>query len=173
MPQIIYRSFRALGGWRLLVLRHFLGACFLAVILVLAAPPAGAQSTSGWQAFTAGEHDKAEAIWRPLAVAGDLNAAFGLGVLAQTRDRLEEAAGWYEQAARAGLTSAQVLLGAMYLDGRGVPRDAVRAYAWLHRATLDGHANAARARDAVGAALGAAQVAAAKALGLTLRQPKK
>ena len=60
----------------------------------------------------------------------------------------------------------------MYIDGRGVPRDAVRAYAWLHRATLDGHNNATRARDAVGAALTPAQLAEAEALSLTLRTPR-
>ncbi len=139
--------------------------------VIAAALPAAAEPTPGWKAFTAGEHDKAEAIWRPLAEQGDLNAAFGMGVLSQTRDQFKEAARWYEQAARAGLTSAQVLLGSMYIDGRGVARDAVRAYAWLHRATLDGHANAARARNAIGAALSAAQLADAKALSLTLRNP--
>ncbi len=146
-------------------------AAVIAISFALAAFPAQAEPTPGWKAFTAGEHEKAEAIWRPLAEQGDLNAAFGMGVLAQSRDQLVAAARWYEQAARAGLTSAQVLLGSMYIDGRGVARDAVRAYAWLHRATIDGHANAARARDAVGAALSATQLAEAEALSLTLRNP--
>ncbi len=172
MPPMTSRSFSALRGRRHYSLRLFLPSLLLAAVLAFGAVSATAETTPGWQAFIAGEHEKAEAIWRPLAAKGDHNAAFGLGVLAQTRDLLEEAARWYEQAARAGLTSAQVLLGSMYLDGRGVPRDAVRAYAWLHRATLDGHANAARARDAVGAALTPDQVSEAEALSLTLRAPE-
>ncbi len=140
--------------------------------LVLAAASAQADPALGWQAYTAGDHAKAEAIWRPLAENGDHNAAFGLGMLAQTRDQFEQAARWYEQAARAGLTSAQVLLGSMYIDGRGVARDAVRAYAWLNRATLDGHANAARARDAIGATLTSEQLAQAEALSKTFAAPQ-
>lgn len=168
-------SFKAFTGRRILLPQRFLypalSAAIVGFLLGIAALPAAAEPTPGWKAFTAGEHQKAEAIWRPLAEQGDLNAAFGMGVLAQSRDQFEEAARWYEQAARAGLTSAQVLLGSMYIDGRGVARDAARAYAWLHRATLDGHANAARARDAIGAALSPAQLAEAEALSLTLRNP--
>jgi TPR repeat protein len=166
------RSLSAFKGRRVFRLRRFLPVLLLAMALGIAAISARAESTPGWRAFTAGDHEKAEAIWRPLAESGDHNAAFGMAVLAQTRNQLEQAARWYEQAARAGMTNAQVLLGAMYIDGRGVPRDAVRAYAWLHRATLDGHANAARARDAVGAALTRDQLAAAEALSLTLRAPE-
>ena len=143
----------------------------LGFILTLAAPSAQAEPTPGWKAFTSGEHKKAESIWRPLAEHGDRNAAFGMGVLAQARNQQEEAARWYEQAARAGLTSAQVLLGSMYIDGRGVPRNAMRAFAWLNRATLDGHSNAALARDAVGATLNAAELVEGKALSLTFTKP--
>ncbi len=172
MPSMTNRSLSAFKGRRVFRLRRFLPVLLLAMALGIAAISARAESTPGWRAFTAGDHEKAEAIWRPLAESGDHNAAFGMAVLAQTRNQLEQAARWYEQAARAGMTNAQVLLGAMYIDGRGVPRDAVRAYAWLHRATLDGHANAARARDAVGAALTRDQLAAAEALSLTLRAPE-
>ena len=171
MPRMTSRIFSALKGRGRFPLRLFLPALLFAAMVSCAGGFAAAEPTPGWKTFTAGDHDKAEAIWRPLAENGDYHAAFGMGVLEQTRDRDEQAARWYEQAARAGLTSAQVLLGSMYIDGRGVPRDAVRAYAWLHRATLDGHNNAAQARDAVGAALTPAQLAEAQALSLTLRTP--
>ena len=143
---------------------RFVTSLLIVGTLCFATTEVEAEPTLGWQAYTAGDHTRAEAIWRPLAEKGDRNAAFGLGVLAQTLDQFEVAARWYEQAARAGLTSAQVLLGSMYIDGRGVPRDAVRAHAWLDRATLDGHANAARARDAIAAALSPEQLARANAL---------
>ncbi len=173
MPPVTSRYFSNLKRrWRS-PLRLALPALLLAVTLAFAvASSAKAEPTPGWKAFTAGDHEKAEAIWQPLAEQGDYHAAFGMGALSQTRDQFEDAARWYEQAARAGLTSAQVLLGSMYIDGRGVPRDAVRAYAWLHRATLDGHANAAQARDAVGAALTPDQLAQAEALSHTLRAPE-
>ena len=93
-------------------------------------------------------------------------------MLAQTRDQFEQAAHWYERAARAGLTSAQVLLGSMYIDGRGVPSDGVRAYAWFNRANLDGHPNAARARDAIGNQLTSQQLAQAEALSKSFAAPK-
>ncbi len=173
MPPMTSRSFSALTGrWRFPLHLVLPALLFAAALAFSATVSAAAEPTPGWKAFTAGDHEKAEAIWRSLAEQGDYNAAFGMGILAQTRNQYEDAARWYEQAARAGLTSAQVLLGSMYIDGRGVPRDAVRAYAWLHRATLDGHANAARARDAVGAALTPDQISQAEALSLTLKAPK-
>ena len=133
--------------------RILLPAFLLAVTLAFAAASsAKAEPTPGWKAFTSSNHEKAEAIWRPLAEQGDHHAAFGMGVLAQTRNQHE-----------APLTERA---------GRGVAWDAVRAYAWLHRATLDGHANAARARDAVGAALTPDQLSQAEALSLTLRAPE-
>ena len=170
MPPVTSRFFSDLKRrWRL-PSRLALPALLLATTLVFAVvSSAKAEPTPGWKAFTTGDHKKAEAIWHPLAEQGDYHAAFGMGVLSQTRDQFEDAAKWYEQAARAGLTSAQVLLGSMYIDGRGVQRDAVRAYAWLHRATLDGHANAAWARDAVGAVLTPDQLSQAEALSHTLK----
>ncbi len=152
--------------------RRFFATLFIAGALSLVPAAARAEPLDGWRAFTAGDHAKAEAIWRPLAEKGDHNAAFGLGMLEQTRNQLEQAARWYEQAARAGLTNAQVLLGSMYIDGRGVPSDGVLAYAWLNRANLDGHANAARARDAIGATLTSQELTQAEALSESFAAPK-
>ena len=173
MPPVTSRYFSDFKRrWRF-PLRLALAALLLTVTLFFAAASsAKAEPPPGWKAFITGNHKKAEAIWQPLAEQGDYHAAFGMGVLSQSRDQFEDAARWYEKAARAGLTSAQVLLGSMYIDGRGVQRDAVRAYAWLHRATLDGHANAARARDAVGAALTLNQLSQAEALSHTLKAPE-
>ena len=151
---------------------RFFATLFIAGALSLAPAMAQAEPTDGWRAFSAGDYAKAEAIWLILAEKGDHNAAYGLGMLAQTRDQFEHAAHWYEQAARAGLTSAQVLLGSMYIDGRGVPRDGVRAYAWFNRANLDGHTNAARARDSIGNQLTSQQLAQAEALSKSFAAPK-
>jgi TPR repeat protein len=131
-----------------------------------------ADVAAGWAAYTAEDYAAADQEWRPLADKGNRDAAFGLGMLAQVTGQEKMAAHWYEQAARRGLTAAQVLLGGMYAQGVGVPQDSVLAYAWLHRATVDGHTNAAVARDAVGAILAPDQIAEAKQLSERLRQPQ-
>ena len=154
------------------IFNRYFAALFIAGALSFISVAAQAEPADGWQAFTTGDHAKAEAIWRLLAEKGDRNAAFGLGMLEQTRNQFEQAARWYEQAARAGLTSAQVLLGSMYIDGRGVPRDGTLAYAWFNRANLDGHANAARVRDAIAVKLTSQELAQAKALSESFASPK-
>ena len=141
-----------------------------AVALSVSAGPARADMAAGWQAYTEGDYARAADEWRPLAERGDRNAAFGLGVLAQVQNQHAAAAKWYRKAAERGLTSAQVLLGSMYAEGRGVEQDFVHAYAWLHLAATDGHPSAAKARDALGAALTPGQTARAEALSATLRR---
>jgi hypothetical protein len=93
------RSLSAIKGRWVFRLRQFLPALLLTLLLSvtlgLATISARAETTPGWRAFTAGDHEKAEAIWRPLAESGDHNAAFGMAVLAQTRNQLEQAARWY------------------------------------------------------------------------------
>ncbi len=138
--------------------------------LALTALPAAADVSTGWQAYIDQDYVTAEREWRPLAEQGNRDAAFGLGLMSQAAGRPEQAARWYEQAGQQGITAAQVLLGAMYADGLGVPRDPVRAYAWLNLAVDDGHPNAALARDAVGATLAPAQIAEAKRLSAQLRK---
>lgn len=53
-----------------------------------------------------------------------------------------DAAPWFEAAARLGHADAQAVLGQWLLDGRGLPRDAVRALHWFHCAAQQGHAMA-------------------------------
>lgn len=145
-------------------------ACLLLAILYLTAGTARADVAAGWAAYTAEDYSTADHEWRPLADKGNRDAAFGLGMLSQVTDQPKLAAHWYEQAARGGLTAAQVLLAGMYAEGVGVPQNSVLAYAWLHRAALDGHENAAAARDAVGAVLVPEQIAEARRISEQLRQ---
>jgi uncharacterized protein len=56
------------------------------------------------------------------------------------RAELKEAAKWYQLAADQDLAAAQNNLGAMYLDGRGVPADAVMAQSYYRRAAQRGNA---------------------------------
>lgn len=128
--------------------------------------------SDGWRAYIAGKYAVAEKAWLPLAEKGDPGASFGMGILSQTQGHLSEAVVWYEQAARRGMSSAQVLVGSMYADGRGVPRDGVRAYAWLERAVEAGHPQADLARDAVGATLTPEQLREAQALSVQLAKKR-
>jgi TPR repeat protein len=141
----------------------------VALAALVSAGWARADMAAGWQAYADGDYARAADEWRPLAERGDRNAAFGLGVLAQVQNQQAAAAKWYRKAAERGLTSAQVLLGSMYAEGRGVEQDLVQAYAWLHLAAIDEHPSAAKARDAVGADLSPGQIARAEALSTTLR----
>jgi TPR repeat protein len=54
------------------------------------------------------------------------------------RAEFKEAAKWYQLAADQDLAAAQNNLGAMYLDGRGVPEDAVMAQSYYRRAAQRG-----------------------------------
>ncbi|MGD9538169.1 MAG: tetratricopeptide repeat protein [Alphaproteobacteria bacterium] len=129
-------------------------AASAALMLSVAAFPAtAADSTAAWRAYTAGDHERAERLWRPEAERGDANAAFGLGVIAESRGDDAEATRWYEQAAQRGLPAAQVLIGQRYAEGTGVARDPVLAYAWFTRAIEAGVPNAAKVRDALAATM--------------------
>ena len=43
----------------------------------------------------------------------------------------DEAAGWFRKAAEKGIGNAQMSLGKLYLDGKGVKQDHAEAYFWL------------------------------------------
>ena len=122
----------------------------------------------GWNAYTAGDYETAIRIWRPLAEAGDHQAAYAIGQAWQIQGQPGRAVPWYEQAAARDVTEAQVLLGAIYARGAGVPRDLVRAYAWLYRAAEKENPNAQLILDSVAGLMSAEEIEAAKALSATL-----
>ena len=49
-----------------------------------------------------------------------------------------EAVKWYRKAAEQGESEAQLLLGGMYLEGEGVPKNDIEAYAWVLLAKANG-----------------------------------
>lgn len=115
-----------------------------ALIVPLAAV---ADVSAGWEAFRAKDYERAERIWLNDAARGERHAAFGLGLLSDARGDAAGAAKWYEQAAHAGLGSAQVLIGQRYAEGVGVTKNPVAAYAWFTRAMIAGVPNAEKVRD--------------------------
>ena len=141
---------------------------FLSLALVHAPEVARADMQAGWQAYTAGDYETAISEWQPLAEAGNFQAAYALGMAYQIKGDPAQAVPWYEQAASAGLTEAQILLGTMYAEGTDVPRDLVRAYAWLHKAAEKKGPNAQLILDSVAALMTAEEIEEAKTLSATL-----
>ncbi len=147
-------------------LAAFIGLLSMALIV---APAVGrADVDSGWGAYVDGDYEAAISEWQPLAVQGDHEAAFAVGMAWQIIGQPARAVPWYEQAARAGSTDAQVLLGTIYARGGGIPRNLVRAYAWLHVAAEQKHPNALLILDAISGQMTAEQIEAGKELSANL-----
>lgn len=124
------------------------GGCVLLYgALALSSPVGSAGAEAGWEAMRASDYATAEAAWRPQAEAGDAAAQADLATLYYTLANFAEAARWFEAAAEQGRTNAEVMIASMYQEGRGVPRDYVRAYMWYGLAAAAGHPKAAEARD--------------------------
>ncbi len=145
---------------------------FRILVIFLLLVPVGAVAAAEsdvdpWAALQAGRFDEAEAVWLPRAENGEVAAQLFLGHLETMRDRHRAAANWYRRAASRGDATAQTLLATLYLQGRGVIRDPVKAYAWYELASAQGHANASRARDAAALQMSEADIEEAKELART------
>lgn len=113
--------------------------------------PAAAQSVrAGIEAWQKGDTAGAVAIWRPLAEAGDADAAFNLGQAYRLGKGvvidLAQAQNWLERAARKGHVDAQTTLGLLLFQNG----NRVAAMRWL---SLAAEAGEARALLMVGTAL--------------------
>jgi uncharacterized protein len=128
-------------------MRHLL----LALVIGGMALPAAAQSVrAGIEAWQKGDTATAVAIWRPLADAGDADAAFNLGQAYRLGKGvvidLAQAQSWLERAARKGHVDAQTTLGLLLFQNG----NRVSAIRWL---SLAAEAGEARALLMVGTAL--------------------
>jgi TPR repeat protein len=85
-------------------------------------------------------------LTKTLAEKGDLISQFGLGVMyesgQQVEQDLKEAFKWYRKAAEQGLSNAQFKIGAMYLAGEGVGQNQKEAVQWLGKAAEQGQPKA-------------------------------
>ncbi len=113
--------------------------------------PAAAQSVrAGIEAWQKGDTAAAVAIWRPLAEAGDADAAFNLGQAYRLGRGvvidLAQAQNWLERSARKGHVDAQTTLGLLLFQNG----NRVSAMRWL---TLAAEAGEPRALLMVGTAL--------------------
>jgi uncharacterized protein len=115
----------------------------LGLMIGTAAFPAAAQSVrAGIEAWQKGDTAGAVAIWRPLAEAGDADAAFNLGQAYRLGKGvvidLAQAQSWLEQAARKGHVDAQTTLGLLLFQNG----NRVSAMRWLNLAAEAGEARA-------------------------------
>jgi len=106
-----------------------------ALALVLGAGAARGGMEEGRAYYLQGSYMHAFSEFRPLAEAGNAEAAAYLGEyylygLAGPRN-YAKALQWYQFSATHGNADGQLGLGIMYAKGQGVPRDYVQAYMWL------------------------------------------
>ena len=98
------------------------------------------------QAYTGGDVGRARALWLPLAGAGNAEAAFRLGLLADLGEGMPEDATkayrWFRQAADAGHAAAEFNVAVMEDSGRGTSHDASGAAEWYARAAARGNRRA-------------------------------
>ena len=75
-----------------------------------------------------------------------------------------KAAKWFREAAEQGEAVAQTNMGVMYVNGEGLLKDAVIAYAWLNIAAANGQTEAANMREVLSGRLSSEQIAEAQKL---------
>jgi len=97
----------------------------------------------GDELYRSGHYERALESWRQAATAGDVRAAYRLGVaLADgvvVKQDYREARTWYRMAADAGDAEAQFDLGSLYDNGFEVEKSASEAAKWYLKAARQGH----------------------------------
>ena len=128
-------------------MRHGMRKIALRALLLatafLAPSAAAAQSVkAGIEAWQSADYPAAVAIWRPLAEAGDADAAFNLGQAYRLGRgvpiSLAAAQTWFERAARNGHLDAQTTLGLLLFNGG----NRVGGLRWLKTAAEQGEPRA-------------------------------
>jgi cell division septation protein DedD len=119
------------------------GVLVAAALMAGVAAPVSAQSVkAGIEAWQKSDYAGAVAIWRPLAEAGDSDAAFNLGQAYRlgrgVQTNLGAAQTWFERAARNGHVDAQTTLGLMLFQN-GNQTGGLR---WLRQAADQGEPRA-------------------------------
>jgi uncharacterized protein len=109
----------------------------------IAVPVAAGPFDDGVAAYKRGDFATALRLFEPLAIQGNAEARFNLGIAFERGQGVaqdyREAVKWYRLAAEQGLAVAQFNLGLMYSNGRGVPQNDGEAVKWyrLAREILD------------------------------------
>ncbi len=97
---------------------------------------------AGLAAYRKGDFGEARRVWEPLADAGNADAQYYLGYMAQKGLGQPwsnaRAANWYRRAAQQDHPAAQLALGDLYLKGLGVELDPRVGAAWYASAAVAG-----------------------------------
>jgi len=142
----------------------------LVLLLALLWPAGGAAidpdvDAAATAAFFRGDAVTAITLLHPSAKAGDAKAQNAIGYMYASLNKDREAVKWYRLAAEQGLSNSQSFLGDMYANGRGVPKDFVRAYAWYSISVAPGDAeHSKKLRDNMRGQMTPAQIAEARKL---------
>lgn len=118
---------------------------FLTLLLAgqLAAIPAQAGFDEGMSAYTSGDFDVAAREFKALALKGDRESQYLLGLLCEegqgVRKDDEEAAYWYARAADQGFVDAYFALGQLFVHRKGERQDRMGAHHWFSLAKEYGH----------------------------------
>jgi uncharacterized protein len=116
------------------------------LLLSFVAPVIAGPLEDGVTAFGHGDYSTAEALLRPLADHGNVEAEYFLGSMYyeghEVPRRYVVAAQWYRKAAEQSYRDAQAALGEMYYGGYGVSQNDAMAIAWWRKATDQGDSGA-------------------------------
>lgn len=152
-------------------------AAFLAGLLGATASQAGNAEDDfklGLSAFNAGDFLTALQLWQPWADKADPRSEQGIGFMYHRGLAVEvddvKAAYWFRRAAEHGQAEGQLMLGALYFFGEGVPQSNIDAFAWCELAHNNGQNDAGMCRDAaLGAMTTADEMSSAFALSIQVR----
>ena len=118
-------------------------AALMIVIGITAVVYAG-QNEDTIAAYQRGDYGKAFSLAEPLALQGDAQAQFALGIMYSdgkgVRQNDAEAAKWFRKSAEQGFAKAQYNLGNSYHQGRGVGQSHREAAKWYRKAAEQGFA---------------------------------
>jgi len=110
---------------------------------LLSGPLAAGDFEDAFVAASIGDFAKAAQLWGPLAVQGNRNAQYMVGLMHGTGAGVAqneiEAAKWMRLAAESGSAGAQGELGSMYESGRGVPQNFAEALKWYRLSAEQGN----------------------------------
>ena len=141
----------------------------LTVMLLIASIAYAADSLKDAEIeYTKGNFLKAIKLYKPLALKGNVDAQWKLGLMHDVGQGFPqdytEAAKWYKLAAERGHINSQAILGVMYSMGQGVPQDIIKCHMWLNLAAAQGDAHASDIRRTEEKSMTPQQIAQAQKL---------
>lgn len=124
------------------MIRCFKEAAVLSLFVLAGASPAFADYLDGLTAYLKGDLKAACQEFESLAVTGHDKAQLKLGEMSlkgECGKGVEEAVKWFTKAAEAGNAEAQINLGLLYFNGKGVTQSDGEAIKWYRKAAEQGN----------------------------------